>query len=267
VVFRFDRNPLICRARVRKLRSLNPGVPIFGLYGGPGGIRETALRMASRVVIGLDAFFATGRSPRWNWQHGDLALAAWFREVGHRHEFDVVHLIEWDLLLLAPLDDLYGGVPRGALGLTAYTPLREVGEDWDWMRLGELSAGSEELLRRARDTWGFNQEPYACLFGAACFPRSFLAAYSDLDSPEVGHDELRVPLFAAILGFPVQDTGFRRSWHEGAEDDAYFNAFGREINPETVRSEQAKVDGRRVFHPVRQVVSGAERGRPCRDLR
>ncbi len=258
VVFRLDRNPLVCRARIRHLRRINPGVPIMGLYGGPGGYRRLAFRLGSRLLLHLDAFYATGRAPHWNWKHGDLALAAWYRDVGHRHEFDVLHLVEWDLLLLAPLHELYRRIPDEALGLTAYTPLRHVGDDWEWMRLAEPRAETEELLRRGRDTWGFTGEPFVCLMGAACFPRSFLEAYVAHELPEVGHDEVRLPMFASILNFPVEDTGFRSSWREGS-DDAYFNAFGKEIDPQVIIAELKRAEGRRAFHPVRRTVHEVDR--------
>jgi hypothetical protein len=258
VVFRFDRNPLVCRARIRTLHRLNPGVPVVGLYGGAGGYRRWAFRLGSRAVLGLDSFHASRRSCQWNWQHGDLALVAWYREVGHRLHFDVAHLVEWDLLLLAPLEQLYRGIAPGAVGLTAHTPLSEIGEEWDWMRRPEHRAATDQLLWQARERWGYTGEFYACVGVGPCFPRSFLDEYSAVDAPDIGHDELRLPLFAAILGFPVVDTGFRKSWHEGS-DDAFFNASAREIEDAAVVAELRRPDGRRAFHPVRRIVADAER--------
>jgi hypothetical protein len=258
VVFRFDRNPLVCRARVRTLRRLNPGVPVVGLYGGAAGYRGASFRLGSRGVVGLDSFYASRRTGQWNWQHGDLALAAWYRDVGHRLEFDVLHLVEWDLLLLAPLEQLYGGVGPDAVALTAYTPLSEVAEEWEWMRRPERRAATEQLLRQARERWGYTGEPYACLGIGPRLPRAFLAAYAALDVPEVGHDEIRLPLFSAMLGFRIVDTGFRRSWHEGP-DDAFFNATGTDIEEAAVLAELRRPEGRRAFHPVRRIVAGVER--------
>lgn len=257
-MFRFDRNPLVCRARVRTLRRLNPGVPVVGLYGGAGGCRRGAFRLGSRAVLGLDSFYASRRTGQWNWQHGDLALAAWYRDVGHRLDFDVVHLVEWDLLLLAPLEELYGRVAPGAVGLTAYTPLSDVGDEWDWLRRPDRRAATDQLFSQARERWEYTGEPHACLGVGPCFPRSFLDQYAALDAPEVGHDELRLPLFAAILGFPVVDTGFRTSWHESG-DDAFFNATGKDIEDAAVLTELCRPDGRRAFHPVRRIVADAER--------
>ena len=254
VVFRFDRNPLICRSRVRQLRRLNPDVVIAGLYGGAAGLRGALFRAASRSLLGLDSFYASSRDGRWNWQHGDLALAAWFRDVGGRYAFDVAHLVEWDLVLAAPLAEVYGHVPPDSVGLTALTPLDEVARDWEWVCRDDRRPQSEALLAALRDDWGFQGEPHVCLGVGPCFPRAFLEAYAAVEPPELGNDELRLPQMARVLGFRVVDTGLRRAWRSGSED-LVFNASGREIDPAVVRAELQRPDGRRAFHPVRRNVA------------
>jgi hypothetical protein len=82
ILFRFHREPAVCRTRLELLRSLNPGVPIYGL-GEP---------------IGLDGAFEDlhvieDRPPEWKWQHGDLAVADWYRAVGRERPFDVLRLV------------------------------------------------------------------------------------------------------------------------------------------------------------------------------
>jgi hypothetical protein len=249
VLFRFDRNPAVCRERITQLRRLNPGVAVAGLYGGAGGRRGAAFRLGSRAVLGLDSWVRSRREGRWNWQHGDLAVAAWYREVGHRQNFDVLHLVEWDLLLAAPLEQLYGHVPADAVGLTSCTPLSEIGPGWDWVARPELRAQTDALFAAVRDRWGYSGEPRAALGVGPCLPRSFLAEYAALDVPELGHDELRLPLFADLLGYRVVDTGFRTAWHS-AVDDSFFNATGRLIDPAVIRGELVRPEGRRAFHPV-----------------
>ena len=69
--------------------------------------------------------------------------------------------------------------------------------------------------------------------------------------PELGNDELRLPLFARIFGFPLADTRFYRKWFD-ADEKRFFNCIGRGIDPGTILSELMKPDGRRVFHPYRK---------------
>lgn len=250
VVFRFDRNPLICRERVRLLRRLNPGVRVVGLYGGAAGARGAAFRAGSRPILGLSAFWSSQRDDRWNWKNGDLALAAWYRTVGFRFDFDVAHLVEWDLVLAAPLAEVYGHVRPDALGLTTCTPLADIPAGWPWTSRPELRRETEELFRLACERWAHDGEQRACLGVGPCFPRQFLEDYADVGAPEVGHDELRLPLFADILGYPVVDNGFRRTW-VNLGDDAYFNASGRAVDSADIAAELGRPDGRRAFHPVR----------------
>jgi hypothetical protein len=251
VVFRFDHGPLICRKKIALIRELNPGVAICGLYGGPGGYRRLAFRTLGQRVMQLDHLYISPRSPSWNWKNGDLALAAWYKAVGQHLEFDVVHFIEWDLQLLAPLPRLYAHVPANAVGLTCLTPLREVAATWPWMQEPGRLAEWTRLLAQARAVWGFDGEPVACVAGGACFPRAFLDRYAEETPPELCHDELRLPLFAQAFGFPLVDTGFRRGWQD-KDEDRFFNLRGGEIDQHIIAHELTKPDGRRVFHPVRR---------------
>ena len=65
------------------------------------------------------------------------------------------------------------------------------------------------------------------------------------------HDELRLPLFAQLLGFDLVDTGFYDGW-SNPDSERHFNADGREVDPAAVAIELAKRDGCRVFHPCRE---------------
>lgn len=244
VVFRFHRDPDLCRSRLRVLRRLNPGVPVYGL-GEPIGL---AGEFADLHVIG-------DRDAEWKWQHGDLALARWFREVGRAVEFDVVHVVEWDLLLCAPLADLYGHVPADALALSGLRSMDDARADgWSWID-DEGAYQHADDYRRLRDyaarELGFEGEGPSCIFPGTALPRSFLAEYATLDPPEVCNDEVRVPLVASALGYECRDTGFHDWTGEGRR---YFNGRGSEVPRSRVEAELADPDGRRAFHPVYEAV-------------
>jgi hypothetical protein len=246
IVFRFHKAPLVCRSRIALLRELNPGVAVYGLFGG----EQRALRVVGRRLLDLDGLYSSREGARWNWQHGDLVLADWYRDVGSRIPFDVVHLIEWDLLLVEPLETLYASVPQGAVGLTALTPISELEQEWTWLRREENRGQWETLLARARAEWDYDGTPYGCLGPGSCFPRSFLEAYGAIDPPSLCNDELRLPLFAQILGFPIVDTRLRGPWR-GEREDPFFHFRDRDIELSAIEAELAKPDGWRAFHPVR----------------
>ena len=161
-----------------------------------------------------------------------------------------MHVVEWDLLLVEPLESLYASVPEGAVGLTALTPISELEHEWTWLRREDSRKEWETLLSRVRTDWGYAGVPHGCLGPGPCFPRSFVEAYAEIDPPTLCNDELRLPLFAQILGFPLADTQLRGPWH-GEREDPFFHFRAREIELSTIRAELAKPDGWRAFHPVR----------------
>jgi hypothetical protein len=250
VLLRFHKAPLVCRSRVALLRQLNPGVPIFGVFGGPSAVKGAALRLAGKELLGLEAVYTPPETGRWSWQNSDLVLAAWYREFGCKIPFDIVHMIEWDLLLLEPLESLYSSVPQGAVGLTALTPITEVEQLWTWLRRKQSRREWETLLARARAEWGYAGVPHACIGAGPCLPRSFVEGYAAMNPPSLCHDELRLPLFAQILGFPIVDTGLRGPWH-GEQEDPFLHFQSHDIELSAIRTELAKPDGWRAFHPVR----------------
>jgi hypothetical protein len=231
---------------VALLRKLNPGVPIYGIFGGRRRLKWAALRR----LLDLDGLYSLDESALWNWQHSDLALAAWYRDVGSELLFDVIHVVEWDLLLLEPLESLYSTVPPDAVGLTALTPISLLEREWTWLRRPENRREWEQLLARARTEWGYDGTPHGCLGPGPCLPRSFLEGYAAMDPPRLCNDELRLPLFAQILGFPIVDTRLRGPWR-GEREHPFFHFRNPEIELSAIQAQLAKPDGWRAFHPVR----------------
>ena len=245
ILLRFHKSPLVCRSRVSLLRTLNPGVRVYGVCGGD----QPVMRVVGKRLLGLDGLYASDVSARY-WMHLDLVVREWYRDVGVSIPFDVLHLVEWDLLLLDSLQTLYASVPEGSVGLTALTPVSELEEEWTWLRREEPRREWERLLAVARSEWGYEATPYGCVGPGPCFPRAFVDAYANADPPVVAHDELRLPLFAQILGFPLSDTGLRGAWR-GEREHPFFNFRGQEVELSTIKSELAKPNGWRAFHPVR----------------
>jgi hypothetical protein len=231
---------------VELLRQLNPSVPIYGLFGGS----NVLIRAVGRQLVGLDGLHRSRESARWNWQHGDLALAAWYRDVGSTLQFDVLHLVEWDLLLVSPLEALYATVPDGAVGLTALTPISQLEQEWTWLRRDANRSEWEALLARARAEWGYDGVAYGSLGPGSVFPRGFLEAYAAADPPALCNDELRLPLFAQVLGFPLVDTRLRGPWR-GEREHPFFHFRDSDIELDAIKAELAKPTGWRAFHPVR----------------
>lgn len=255
VLFMFHGQWDVCRSRLRLFRRFNPEIEIYGLFGGEAEDLESAQALRGEGL--LDVFHLRDRSPRWKWANTDLAVRVWFAERGHQIDFDVVHLVHWDLLFFAPLDELYAGVGRDAVGLSGITPVAAIADRWAWMQHDPERTESLRLQEIARRDLGFTGTPLACLGPGYCLPRTFLERFAAIDTPEIGHDELRLPLFAELLGFDLADTGFYPRWFD-AEDERLFNANGGELDPRDVSRELSRAHGRRAFHPCRESFDAAQ---------
>ena len=247
ILFRFHTKPAVCRERLSVIRGYNPGITICGLYGGDARRHH----IIQEYLTDLDHVYTIrGKTPDWKWRNGDLAVSEWYRDVGIRFEFDMCHLIEWDLLLFGSVESLYSHVCRDGLGLTGLIPLAAVEDRWGWTVHEPGKTQWQKLLTVARSRYGYVQEPFASLGPGICYPREFLEEYSQLDVPELLHDELRVPLFAQIMGLNLYDTGFLKDWIDPREKK-YFNCGNLDIATETIVAELANPNGRRAFHPFR----------------
>jgi hypothetical protein len=248
-LFCFHKHLDLCRSRIQLLRQLNPDMRLFGLYGGPPEERSSALDLKAS---GLEAVHESPGewSAAWSWQNTDLAVLNWYRVAGRSLDFGRLHVVQWDLLFFCSLARAYSAIGDDVVALTGLTPLKAIAPGWHWTTEPAAALHSNRLLVEARSRFGFQSEPFACLGPGYSLPRRFLDAYADLDVPDLGHDELRLPLFATVLGFELADTGFYPRWGDSAIERT-FNANGDEIDPGIVALELASDSGRRVFHPCR----------------
>ncbi len=261
VLIQFHADPLLVHNRARLVRALEPEVNVYGSFGGPEHLYDALgapLRALLRPWID-DVFCVRGRTSFWKRSHTDLAVCDWYRGIGHTFDFDALAVLQWDLLLLAPLSKLYSGVPKGAVGVTALAPLEAVSDRWPWLRYDGWRGQLESLQEHLEREQGYRGEPSASLGPGAFLPRAFLEEYAALDVPELCHDEVRLPLYARALGFDVVDNGFRDRWFD-PEEERMFNADKHPISRSVVRAELERSDGRRVFHPYVRPFPLAEAG-------
>lgn len=257
ILFWFYQDLDLCAERIELLRRLNPDTPIYGLYGG---LPETGDEARSRLGSSLDDLhvFDEPRDAHWKWLNGDRLIAAWMRDRGGALAWDTVVVVQWDMLVLAPVRELFGGLAPGEAVFSGFRPLAEVEGWWGWAgrRDPDKAAMLEAFRDRLRADFGVEGPLWCCLFIVVCLPRQLLARYVEAGPPEEGFLEYKLPTLARLWRTPVRtDLGFDPWWaadpagRDAPERARALNAVGREVSPATVRAELADPHGLRVFHP------------------
>lgn len=247
VLFRFHDKFGICRNKLEVIEHYNPGIEMYGLFGG-----ETKDLARAKKMLGgklLDIYQVPVLDSHWKWQNGDLSLCDWYRNFGHTIEFDILYLIEWDLLELGSFEELYKNVPANGVGLTGLIPMKRIPK-WRWISKEPWKSQWLALLSHAKEQYGYNKIPHGCLGPGNVFPRAFIEKYSQIRVPVLCHEEIRFPLFAQIFGFKLYDNGFFKDWHNQG-DVLFFSCAHdkKEIEKSVMKREMRKMLGRRVFHP------------------
>lgn len=247
ILFRFHKNPEICASRIRILKEMNPETPIYGLGEDIEGLEKL-------FEAGMDHLYVINdKDSEWKWKNGDLAVKNWYEGFGREQYFDILHIIEWDLLLTEPLEELYSHVEKDQVALTGIKPILEAKEyGWKWVN-GEYEDNWVRLKDTVKENLDYSEESKGCIFPAAVLSRSFLEDYSNLEVPELCNDEVRCPLYAEALGYDLIDTGFFGEWGSD-EVYQYFNALGQEIEESKIKTQLSQEEGRRAFHPVRKKI-------------
>ncbi|HCC23155.1 TPA: hypothetical protein DF272_03180 [Candidatus Falkowbacteria bacterium] len=253
VLFRYHKKPYVCSDRLRQLKNFNPGIKIFGLYGGEESEFPKYKKYLSPY---LEHNYCIRNKPNsWKWKNSDLGIRLWYKNVGKNLEFDMLHVIEWDLLLFSSLNDLYKKIPNNCIGLTALNPLKNIKPTWTWVFKEPYKTQWEKLLKYAKDRFGYNKQSYASLGPGLCLPKNFLDKFSSIHVPDLSNDEVRLPLFGQIFGFRLFETGFYPKWSD-PNIMKFFNCHGDEIPLNRIKKELKRKGGRKSFHPYRKRLKG-----------
>ena len=175
----------------------------------------------------------------WKWRNGDFCVRWWYKEVGRKIAFDILHLVEWDLILLESLEKMFKHITAG-VAVTNRKPLAKIYNSWYWVSGKQGRNEWLALKKYVQKKFHYNKRPWAGIFGGASLSKEFLERYARTEIYGICNDEVRVPLFAQCFDQKVYDTGLK---------NRYFNADDKLILPATVYAQAKK--GIKSFHPVR----------------
>lgn len=254
VLFWCYQHPQLCRNRLEVLRHHDPDVPVYVVYGGPLEHLGAFQQALEPFADDLWAFEGDHDRP-WRWRNGDLMLADWFRHRGQDLEWDTVLIVQWDLLVVAPMAELLPDLQVDDVLLSGLRPLDEVRPWWRW------STGHDAAALARFEAWLDDQalpsaDRWCCQFIVAALPRSFWERYAQLGEDVPGFLEYRIPTLAAAWGLRFRtDHPYDPWWEQDPEaepPDARSRALNAGDHPVplvTVLAQRRRPDGLRAFHP------------------
>lgn len=239
ILFRFHENFQVCENHLKLIKIFNSEVDIYGLYGGPEKDLQKAKKLSLKHLwnISID-------DPHWKWVNGDLCVRWWYKDFGKKINFDVLHLFEWDLILLDSIENQFAHI-RDGVAITGLRPMAEIYNTWDWVASQRGRKEWLELKKYVQGSFGYKAEPLAGVFGGAALSKKFLEKYAGIEIPGWCNDEVRTPLFAQAFHMPVHDTNLRNE---------FFSASHRKIFSANLVY-QKYANGVKSFHPVKEALN------------
>jgi hypothetical protein len=222
-------------------------VPIYGLYGGPPEHWDDARHSVGDAVVHLHMWSAV--DPYWKWLHTDLAVKEWFRAHGHAISFDLLYEYEYDMLVCAPLHQLYPPLPANGLAFHAVTLTESFAARWQWISHQDYRPSYLAFRDYLAERYGVESIEQVILGPGQLLTRNFLTAFSQLEDCDLVHNEITYPAFAQVLGFTLVDN---QLWRE--EYDPLFHCYGGSLEWKEIESELRR-GTRRAFHPVKYRVT------------
>jgi len=249
--------------RLKRLRKMNPGVPLFILYGGP---LESAHLFRCGLAPFADDFYVFSHdwAPEVKWRRFDLLISQWFLENGVKFDWDSIALVQWDCLVCQSVKKLFSTVKEEELLLPGLRLIPQNEASWRWSH-GDGTGMREEYLCfleiTEREYGNIENFLYSCILITACLPKSFLARYSMRQGRETGFLEYTIPTLAKLWGYHVrgEEKPFRAVYKDPklavvpAKQRA-LSPFSYDTSLLTILLNLMDAGGARIFHPCRRKV-------------
>ncbi len=253
ILFWYYKELSVCVDRVRMLRRLNPETAIYGLYGGNPEDFPQYRDMLSPWLNDNWAF-QEDYDAQWKWRHGDRMISAWFIDQGQHFDWDTLIVMQWDMLALDPVKNIFGQLRLDEIWLPGWRRLDEIESRFWWTRPGtEVHDDYLQFKAWIKEQYQFDSHLYACQFVAAALPRTFLDRYAAMPSAELGFLEYKMPTCAIIFGTPYRELPHLPvHWFDTVTPNArYALTTCKEPIPDaTIAAEALNRQGARLFHPV-----------------
>lgn len=258
VLLRFHKNKELVQNRINIIKYFNPDIHIYGLYGGPIEEVETF----KSYLKGLENLFVLNSlNAKQAWRFSDYGILKWYESVGRNIEFDLVYTIEYDLVILDKLTNVYKyNEGEKHVYITNLLELDKVIPESNWFQNPEFPVKEcYEFVDLMKSKYKLNNL-YNSKAPGATLTREYLEGYSKLNIPLIGFDEIRLPAIAQILGIEIKDTGFVNDWFD--EESIDFQLFNTDnVLVSKALLLKAYFSGyKAAFHPCYEFIETSELG-------
>jgi len=255
IIYRYHKDFELVLERVNLIKYIDPDISVYGIYGGASEKFTEANKKLKSVFE--DNYLIKVEDGNWKWLHADITYQMWYNDVGKAIDFDYVAVLEWDLLLMETIQNLFPSPQNDTLLMSGIIPMEKVSKFWFWSR-PENQKKYQTFKDKVEKHYKVEIKDYAMLGPGLFMPRAFLDCLgeSKLFEAEVT-DELKMPVWAQVFGFKFESNHFYRNWFSFFEQH-FFNANIVDIRHSTVLKQLDKRNGRRAFHPYREKTKAVE---------
>lgn len=246
VLFVYHELPATCASRLRVLRRVNPGLPLYGIYGGTPE-KEPHFEEVRSLLDDSWSASALGH-PRWRWLNLDKVVGEWFEARGQALEWSWLFEHQMDLLCVRPIEEILRGLEPDQLLIVdpPRTHTELLWSQWPWVCLGleDLSRFMQTIEARVGGPVALYGENIAY----CAVPRRFVELYRPYLADLPGLMEYRLPTCARLLGFRFAKGRPRE------RESGHLTYSKVPIPTDEVLGQLARSDGARVFHRVPQAL-------------
>lgn len=242
VLYVYHDDPRMCASRVRVLRAMNPGVYLYGIFGG-----EAEQFDDFAEVNGLldDAWCCGVGTGKWRWMNMDKVIGLWYEARGRHLPWDVIFEHQADLLVTAPIRRYLERVARQDQILFHETP-RSYSEllysRWPWVVAGLTDL--KEFMVWLHDRYGADAKFCGGNILFTVCTRRYVHEYQAFIADIPGLMEYRAPSVAVALGYEMVPFEMAPAHRESVSFSKIPLALAHVV------AEMTRPDGARMFHRV-----------------
>lgn len=236
LLYVFYGSPSTCANRLRIYRDLNPDILLFGICTDNDNHQNRYCK--AREILD-DLWFLSDYDPKWCWHNLDKVVCKWFLERGSQLDFSRVLVVDWDVLLLEPVEKWISQAgPNQVKFIQVCENLRP--QENHWTSLPEFHEFQSKCEKRNDKRSGLFD---AILFAYTCSKSSFNKfAEAVVESP--GYCEYRLPSIIFNAGLELGNLEKPDNWR------TFANVNGISIPRAIIQDEHNRTGGFQLFHPV-----------------